>query len=191
MYEIAIGKAERDLFDAPGPGHRTYRASDGHAYTGTDTWDVLHACSAHCRDALTDDYPVYAAGPVRDGARTAEAAYVFEHGDGLLHDACVYPLEPDSVEDHHLPLVCAHCDTVLLGPATPTSDHPDPHNYTITVRYDNGRTSDTPFTAIDAAVAHAMSVAQTDAARHPAITLATGPDHLGPARHRRLTPPPT
>jgi hypothetical protein len=145
MYEIVIGKAERDRFDRPGPGHRTYRASDGHTYTGT--WDVLHAC--------------------------------------------VYHLDPGSIEDRHLPLVCAHCDTVLLGPATPTSDHPDPHNFTLTVRYDNGRTTDLAFAAIDAAVAHAMTVAHADAPRHPTITLTTGPDHLGPARHRRLTPPPT
>jgi hypothetical protein len=191
MYEIVIGNADQDLFDHPGPGHRTYRASDGHTYTGTDTWDVLHACGPPCRDALTDDYPIYATSTVHDGARTAEAAYVFDHGDGRYHDASVYPLDPTTVEDHHLPIICDRCDTVIIGPARATDDHPHPHNYTLTIRYDNGHTTDTPFAAIDAAIAQATTVARTDAARHPTITLATGPDHHGPARHRRLTPPPT
>jgi hypothetical protein len=188
MYEIVIGGVEQDLFDHPGPGHRTYPATDGHHHTGVDSWDALHACSSGCRDALTDDYPIRSIEPVHDAGRICDA-YVFDHGHGRFHDACVYELDAAGIEDHRLPIICDDCDSVMVGPIPPSSDHPDPANYTLTVTYDNGHQDDHPFTALDAAIAHAVTIARSDAGRHPAIVLATGPDYLGPPWQRDFPTP--
>jgi hypothetical protein len=188
MYEIATGAAEQDLFDQPGPGHRTYPATDGHHYTGVDTSDVLYACTAACRDALTEDYPIRSTEVVHDAGRICDA-YVFDHGNGRFHDACVYELDPAGIEDHRLPIICDHCDTVMVGPIPPNSDHPDPANYTLTVTYDNGHQDDHDFAALDAAITHAVTIARSDAGRHPAIALATGPDYQGPPWQRPIPTP--
>jgi hypothetical protein len=113
-YEIIIGTCERDLFDEvsdASDNHRTYRASDGHLYTGIDSAEALYACSTACRDKLTAAYPEHGVIDDRNGQLDV---HVTPMGRGY-EDATVYPFTDDSYTDDMFPVRCSVCGHVMAG----------------------------------------------------------------------------
>jgi (2Fe-2S) ferredoxin len=100
--EVIYGTCEVDLFDGPGPNHRTYQA-DGHWLTGVDSLD----CETFCDEGCAEERLVEAGYQEADDS----TAWWIRHPDGLYSDATLY----NDVEfrDEMAPYRCDTCNTLL------------------------------------------------------------------------------
>lgn len=115
LVEVMFGTCERDLFDAPGHGHRTYfDPQTGSHFTGVDSLDACYTLMPHVPVMLRSQGYRLVSSKLYDERAGEVEVWIQEVRPDAWIDAVVYPVCEDDIPPEHYPIYDGHTEYLLL-----------------------------------------------------------------------------